>query len=453
MWQFTIATYFNFMIKNLFKHLLICALICGCKPVNAQVNTVKISTIGLGWANNSVNTVIFRKNSLVTFKDEQYAAYYNNEQYIVLAKRKSGTVKWQIKLTPYKGDATDAHKDISIMVDGAGYLHMAWGLHNQPLNYVTGIKPGSLTLSAPKPMTGIDENRVSYPEFYRLPKGDLLFLYRDGASGNGNLVLNKYSVATQKWVNIQNKLIDGEGKRNAYWQMAIDAKGTIHLSWVWRESPDVSSNHDMCYARSKDGGLTWEKSIGERYDLPITAATAEYACTIPQKSELINQTSMFIDENGTPFIATYWREEGQTIPQYHIIYKSKGMWKYSDMGFRKTAFSLSGMGTKSIPVSRPQVVAWQQGKTLAAALIFRDAERGDKVSIAVTHNLDENKWVVSDLSPSDVGAWEPTYDTELWKDKKVLNLFVQKVVQVDGEGKANISSQPVQVLEWKPADN
>lgn len=453
MWQFTIATYFNFMIKNLFKHLLICALICGYKPVNAQVNTVKISTIGLGWANNSVNTVIFRKNSLVTFKGEQYAAYYNNDQYIVLAKRKSGTVKWQTKLTPYKGDATDAHKDISIMVDGAGYLHMAWGLHNQPLNYVTGIKPGSLTLSAPKPMTGIDENRVSYPEFYRLPKGDLLFLYRDGASGNGNLVLNKYSVVTREWVNIQNKLIDGEGKRNAYWQMAIDAKGAIHLSWVWRESPDVSSNHDMCYARSKDGGLTWEKSTGERYTLPITAATAEYACTIPQKSELINQTSMFIDENGTPFIATYWREEGQTIPQYHIIYKSTGMWKYSDMGFRKTAFSLSGMGTKSIPVSRPQVVAWKQGKALAAALIFRDAERDDKVSIAVTHNLDENKWTVSDLSPSDVGAWEPTYDTELWKDKKILNLFVQKVVQVDGEGKANIPPQPVQILEWKPADN
>ena len=453
MWQFTIATYFNFMIKNLFKHLVICALICGCKPVNAQVNTVKISTIGLGWANNSVNTVIFRKNSLVTFKGEQYAAYYNNDQYIVLAKRKSGAVKWQTKLTPYKGDATDAHKDISIMVDGAGYLHMAWGLHNQPLNYVTGIKPGSLTLSAPKPMTGIDENRVSYPEFYRLPKGDLLFLYRDGASGNGNLVLNKYSVVTRKWVNIQNKLIDGEGKRNAYWQMAIDAKGTIHLSWVWRESPDVSSNHDMCYARSKDGGLTWEKSTGELYALPITATTAEYACTIPQKSELINQTSMFIDENGTPFIATYWREEGRTIPQYHIIYKSKGVWKYNDMGFRKTAFSLSGMGTKSIPVSRPQVVAWKQGKILAAALIFRDAERGDKVSIAVTRNLDENKWAVSDLSSFDVGAWEPTYDTELWKDKKTLNLFVQKVVQVDGEGKANITSRPVQVLEWKPADN
>lgn len=91
---------------------------------------------------------------------------------------------------------------------------------------------------------------------------------------------------------MQNNLIDGQNKRNAYWQTCIDEKGTIHVSWVWRETPDVSSNHDMCYACSKDGGITWQKSTGEKYTLPITAATAEYAVRIPQKSELINQTSM-----------------------------------------------------------------------------------------------------------------------------------------------------------------
>src|SRR5207248_1481575 len=103
--------------------------------------------------------------------------------------------------TPYKGDAGDAHKAISVIVDGAGYLHVAWGLHNQPLNYAMGIAPGSLVLSAQKSMTGIAEDRVSYPEFYKLPKGDLLFLYRNGASGNGNLVINRYLVAAKKWVN------------------------------------------------------------------------------------------------------------------------------------------------------------------------------------------------------------------------------------------------------------
>jgi hypothetical protein len=419
-------------------------------PGYAQLIPIKTTTIGMGWANNSVNTVIFRKNSLVTYKGTQYAAYYDNDQFVVLAKRQTGFNHWQTMRTPYKGDATDAHKAICIIADGAGYLHVTWGHHNQPLNYAMSISPGSLSLSAKKTMTGDKEDKVSYPEFYKLPGGDLLFLYRDGASGNGNLMLNRYTVVTKKWSRVQDGLIDGEGSRNAYWQMVIDKRGTIHLSWVWRESPDVASNHDMCYARSKDGGLTWERSTGEKYVLPITAASAEYACKIPQKSELINQTSMFADDEGNPFIATYWREEGQTVPQYHLVYNNAGKWQVSNLGFRKTAFSLSGGGTKSIPISRPQIIAWSLGKHMAAALIFRDAERGDKVSVAITRDLNSNKWQVNDLSAASVGAWEPTYDTGLWGDKKVLDLFVQKVVQVDGEGQANIPPQPIQVLEWKP---
>jgi hypothetical protein len=232
--------------------------------------------------------------------------------------------------------------------------------------------------------------------------------------------------------------------------MVVDAKGTIHLSWVWRESPDVATNHDMCYAKSVDGGLSWERSTGEKYTLPITAATAEYACLIPQKSELINQTAMFADDEGQPFIATYWRDSGQTVPQYHVIYNNKGHWKIYDLGFRKTAFTLSGGGTKSIPASRPQIVGWQNGEKTAVALIFRDAERGSKVSVAVNDDVGANNWKISDLTASSVGDWEPSYDTELWKDKKVLDLFVQKVTQEDGEGRANVAPQPVFILEWLP---
>jgi hypothetical protein len=418
---------------------------------HAQKPTVKTTIIGKGWAGNSVNTVIFRKNSLVTFKNTQYAAYYDNDQFVVLAKRQTGADNWQTQRTPYKGDVTDAHKDICIMVDGEGYLHIAWGHHNQPLNYAISKSVGSLDLSDKLAMTGNMENKVTYPEFYKLPDGDLLFLYRDGASGNGDLIMNRYNVVAKKWVRVQNGLIDGQGHRNAYWQMAIDIKGVIHLSWVWRESPDVASNHDICYACSKDGGITWQKSTGEKYVLPITADNAEYACSIPQKCELINQTSMFADDEGHPFIATYWREYGQTVPQYHLVYNNNGGWKTNNLGFRKTAFSLSGGGTKSIPVSRPQIIAWHKNKAMAVAFIFRDAERGDKVSVAVNNDLITNNWLVNDITEVSVGDWEPSYDTELWKNKKVLDLFVEKVVQVDGEGKATVPPEPVYVLEWKPS--
>jgi hypothetical protein len=299
-------------------------------------------------------------------------------------------------------------------------------------------------------MTGINEQTVTYPEFYKLPNGDLLFFYRDGGSGKGNLLLNQYNSKTKQWTQLQTNLIDGEGKRNAYWQACVDINGIIHLSWVWRESPDVASNHDMCYARSIDGGKTWETSVGKKYSLPITAATAEYASIIPQKSELINQTSMYADDTGNPYIATYWREAGDSIPQYHLIYKKNNQWISQSLGFRKTAFSLSGAGTKQIPISRPQIIAWKSGTLLNAAIIFRDAERGDKVSVAICSDIIKNKWRIFDLSNQSVGSWEPSYDTELWKEKGIVNLFVQKTEQVDGEGKANIPPEMVRVLEWKP---
>ena len=85
-------------------------------------------------------------------------------------------------------------------------------------------------------MTGVDEGNVTYPEFYPLSGGDLLFVYRSGSSGRGNLVMNRYSLKEHKWTRVQDILIDGENKRNAYWQLYVDEKGTIHLSWVWRET-------------------------------------------------------------------------------------------------------------------------------------------------------------------------------------------------------------------------
>ncbi len=441
------------MYQQLYKHIFLIYLFIGIN-LTCLAQETKLSTIANnGWSNNSVNTVIFRKNSLVTFKSMQYAAYYDHEQNVVLAKRKNGSSDWITQTTVYKGDATDAHKSISIMVDGDGFLHIAWGQHNNNLNYAKSVSAGSLTLGNKQNMLSEKENKVSYPEFYKLANGDLLFFYRDGGSGNGNLMINRYSLKTQKWTRVQDGMIDGEGERNAYWQVAGDQAGAIHLSWVWRESPDVASNHDLCYAKSTDGGLTWLKSTGEKYTLPITAANAEYALKIPQKSELINQTSMFADAKGNVFIAGYWHDVNESIPQYHLVFKTGDHWKVSNLNFRKTAFSLSGTGTKRIPISRPQIVVWPNGKHYAAGLLFRDAERGNKVSIALNDALGSENWNIKDLTGTSTGEWEPTYDTELWKSKRMLSLFLQNVTQIDGEGKADQAPSKVQVLDWKPIIN
>jgi hypothetical protein len=406
-----------------------------------------LSVVGDGWANNSVNAVVFRKNSLVTQGDTQYVAYYDAQRYLVLGKRALGATQWTVRRSAWQGNAADAHNAISIMVDGAGYLHVSWDHHNNALRYARGVAPGSLELGPKQSMVGVDEAEVSYPEFYRLPNGNLLFFYRLGGSGRGDLIINRYDVATQRWTRLHTNLITGEGKRNAYWQAFLDHLGTLHLSWVWRESPDVASNHDMAYARSRDGGVTWERSDGTPYALPISAASAEYALRIPQNSELINQTSMAADQDGQPYIASYWRDAGSSVPQYHVIFNTGTAWQARSLDFRKTPFSLGGQGTKRIPIARPQIMVGKAG----ALLVFRDEERGSKVSVASTADVLRGAWQVQDLTTFSVGAWEPSYDTELWRRNGTLSLFVQNVQQVDGEGQASVPPQPVQVLDWTPA--
>ncbi len=414
------------------------------------------SPIGLGWAKNSVNAVVFRKNSVVTFNGIQYTAYYDSTGHVVLAKRTIGTNDWKVKQTSYTGNINDAHCSISIIVDGDGYLHIAWNHHNNSLHYCKSIEPDTFALTNEMSMIDNSENDVTYPEFFKLPNGNLIFMYRYGVSGSGNCVINKYNLSEKKWERLHDVLIDGEGQRNAYWQSCVDALGTIHVSWVWRETWDVASNHDMCYAKSTDNGVTWQKSTGEIYTIPITAATAEYAAKIPQKSELINQTSMFADSHGRPYITTYYTPKGTNIPQFHLIYLDSTGWNTKQITNRITAFSLSGGGTKKIPISRPQIIANDSKEELEVYLIYRDIERDSKVSVNKSINLDSNIWEVYDLTDFSVENWEPTYDTELWKDSSILNIFVQKVGQGDSEGLESLPAQPVYILEMnselQPAD-
>jgi hypothetical protein len=417
----------------------------GCGTTSSAPRMVPIAE---GWAKNSVNATIFRVNSVTAHNDTQYVAFYSEDGHVVLAKRKLGNVDWQIHKTEYKGNTKDAHNGISIAVDGSGVLHMSWDHHCDPLRYCRTTSPGSLELTEEMLMTGRNEEKVTYPEFYNLPNGDLLFLYRDGSSGRGNTMLNRYDVKSQKWSAVQHPLIHGQGERNAYTnQIAIGEDGTWHISWCWRETGDVATNHDVCYAKSSDKGRTWQKSTGENYTLPITAENAEYAWRIPQKSELINHTSMTVDPGGKPVIATYWRPEGTTVPQYHLVYHDGSEWHTAQVGSRTTAFSLSGAGTKYLLMSRPKVLA---GEGDGLYVIFRDAEQDNRVSAAICEDRERLKWRVEYLTDYSVGEWEPSYDPVLWQRENVLHLFVQKVEQKDRDVLDETPAQMVSVLEWAP---
>ncbi|WP_400263162.1 BNR-4 repeat-containing protein [Sphingobacterium sp. SG20118] len=146
----------------------------------SQSKQIQIMDVGDGWAKNTVNTAVFRKNSLVSDAQFQYIAYYNEKGQVVLGKRKLNQTSWQLQITKYSGRAQDAHNIISIMIDGDGYLHICWDHHNGKLRYARTKQPHTLDLGPEHAMIGKDEQYVTYPEFLKMPDGSLLFLYRDG---------------------------------------------------------------------------------------------------------------------------------------------------------------------------------------------------------------------------------------------------------------------------------
>ena len=404
------------------------------------------------WAGSSVNVVANIRQALFTESRTQFAAFYDADGTMVLAKRSLGADTWETRRSAYKGNVTDAHRSISLVVDGAGFVHVAWDHHGNPLNYARSVAPGSLELGPTQTMTGMLEGKVTYPQFFRLANGDILFLYRDGGSGRGSLVLSRYSTANGKWSLVQPNLIDGEGKRSPYWGMTVDKKGALNLAWIWRDSPDVASNHDLCYAHSGDGGNTWARSDGSVLKLPITAATAEYAAHIPINSNLMNSPSVAADNQGHPLVMSYWSAAVGAPPQYRILRHDGKTWQTIEGPRRTDVFSLAGAGTKRPPISRAALFVEQGGKSSSLHLIYRDDARGGRIVDAKLSVLSKGEWTESEFTTSSLGAWEPSFDPVLWARFAQVHLLVQKVEQRDGDDRSASANTPtpIGVLVWSP---
>lgn len=408
--------------------------------------TARITTLGDGWARSSVNAVIFRQHGLLTHDSTQYAAFYDPEGRMVLARRPHDTDHWEMHRTRYRGNVRDAHDAISLGVDGRGVLHVSWGQHGDSLHYARSVRPGALELTDPLSMTGADEGAVTYPQFYGLPGGDLLFVYRDGSSGDGDVDLDRYDVSSGRWTPLAHPLIDGEGRRNAYVnQLAVDEDGGWHLSWTWRETWDVATNHDILYAYSPDQGATWRRSSGEVYALPVTAASADVAWEVPQRRGLINQTTMAVDGSGKPYIATYWRPRGSDVPRYELVWHDEGAWHARPIGHRTMPFRLEGGGTRRIPMSRPLVLT---GTGTGVDVVFRDFERGGGIFLARSTDPARSDWRIRQIYAPSVGLWEPVWDAVAWRRLHRLDLLVERVGQGQGETLEELPPQPVRVLEW-----
>jgi len=299
--------------------------------------------------------------ALLTERGHQFIAYYDSERRITVLGRRLDQTEWTrfqppgVPVPARGRDSNvtgwDSHNYLTLVLDRDGFLHLSGNLHADPLVYYRSSRPFDVTsLERIDRMTGLRENLTTYPVFFKNAAGDLLFRYRDGGSGNGVDIYNRYDPSTRTWNSLlDSPLLDGEGERNAYaTRPVLGPDGRFHLIWVWRDTPDCSTNHSLGYARSADL-LHWEKSDGTPLALPITLANGDMIDPAPVKHGLMNVTiNLGFDQKQRP-VAVYHRYDEAGRSQAFAARPSGGAERWTRVQISDWSFRWDFSGGGSVP--------------------------------------------------------------------------------------------------------
>lgn len=304
-------------------------LLAAALPAQQIVKTLDVAPV---WSGHRVGF------AFLTAGNRQFVAFYDAERRMTVAARTLDSEKWQFQKLP-STLGWDSHNGIALAADRDGYLHLSGNMHAVPLVYFRTSKPWAIETFEPvNRMTGSDEDRVTYPVFFRGPDEELLFTYRIGSSGNGSQIYNRYDPASRTWTRLLDRpLTSNEGHVSAYLEgPARGPDGWFHLIWVWRDTPDCATNHDLSYARSRDL-VHWETSGGKPLALPITKTTGEVIDPVPVNGGMINGgPRLGFDSKNRP-VVTYFKFDEKGMTQVYAARLEDGKWRsrqISDWSYR-----------------------------------------------------------------------------------------------------------------------
>ncbi|MGD8780758.1 MAG: BNR repeat-containing protein [Ignavibacteria bacterium] len=304
------------------------------------------------WAGHPVGFCLY------TYGNRQYIAYYNANRNMVVGQRNLEDENFDFYIIPPTfretagGTSTvlewDSHNYITIGIDKEGFIHLVGNMHVSPITYFKSTKPNDITtLVQEKELVGTHEKRCTYPKFMLTKDGELVFHYRDGGSGNGNEIYNIYSCKNKSWSRMLDvPLTDGQGLMNAYQtQPTVMRDGWYHVYWVWRDTPDCATNHDLSYMKSPDL-KNWFNAFGEKIELPATIdKTLLIVDPIPVKGGIINLAAeLCLDENNNP-VLTYHKYDSDGKLQLFTAQVNGEKWIYKQVTNWDYRWEFSGFGS------------------------------------------------------------------------------------------------------------
>ena len=290
-------------------------------PQQGSLETIPVAKV---WSGHSVGF------DLLTTDKYQYVGYYDEGQNMVIAQRPLNAKVWKKTVLPSKV-GWDSHNYIEMAVDRDGYIHVSGNMHVVPLIYFRSTQPENIDHFEKLPMTGQHEDRVTYPIFLKNKVGDLYFQYRDGGSGNGTTLYNRYDAATKTWLPLfDTPFFDGEEEASAYMSTpTLGPDGYFYIVWMWRQTPVANTCHNLSCIRSQDL-LSWETVGGEPIKLPIQWRNSRpIVVPVGPWNGLTNMVyNIGWDQEKNPCL-TYHQYDPQGISQIYVT-----RWEKDDQGER-----------------------------------------------------------------------------------------------------------------------
>jgi len=307
--------------------------------------------LGLVWAGHPV------RFDFLTHEDKQFVAFYDADRKITVGMRSLGEDEWTFsqpegiwleKRGRLSSEiAWDSHNSLIMAIDDDGYIHLCGNMHVDPLIYFRTAQPLDVTsFERVDYMVGTEEDRCTYPVFMRGANNELIFRYRDGSSGNGVDYYNVYDTQTKAWKRLVNEpILDGMDLMNAYARMPEKGPdGWFHMVWMWRDTPDCATNHDLSYARSQDL-VHWETGEGRALTLPITIKSGAVVDPVPPGGGMINMTqSLGFDGESRP-VVSYHKHDENGYTQAYCARLENGEWKIYKVSDWTYRWEFSGGGS------------------------------------------------------------------------------------------------------------
>jgi len=260
--------------------------------------------------------------------DVVFAGYYDVERWLTVARIDLRSGRIERRRLDARFGGWDSHLTVQLALDGQGGLHIAANMHASPLTYFRASDRDNLQGLARSTMVGSDERRVTYPTFLSLADGLLVFLYRDGVSGDGAWFANLLEGG--RW---QRKLArplfadrDIEGPVSAYPTAFVPfPDGTLRVAVMWRRPGDVAHNFRITHHVTRDL-VTWVNAARRPDKLPLGPTSGDQVDDPGIYAGLINTHHLVADQRGRPVVSyTKYGPDGRNAAVLRVL--DSGVWR------------------------------------------------------------------------------------------------------------------------------